>query len=609
VTPAEGVRGRRAAEPEGRLAGLASAAGRAVDGILDLAVAGLGLWTVLYGLMLAGLPLGVGTLVWVLLLAGAVVLRVRRTWWPAGAPVTGGQTAGALVVALVLAALSSVVSRPEWDDASFVVRSTWVAEHGRLARGDMIFSADGAWPATFGQVPNISSIETLLGAVARWTGLPAGDVVYRYLVPLATFAAVWAVWRLLRAWGARRPLASLVLAMVVVVMGGYSSATFGSFHLARIWQGKSILVAVLVPYLYAVLCAGVAGWRRREGAHRAALPLVLAGAAAAAVGASSTAVFLVPLVVAVGVLPLLLRRRPLDALVLVAAGWAAPLVAGVVTVLSPSGSGNEGGRAAQWLWARVVDDPWVGVVLVVAAVAVLLGAIWPRWAGSVDAEAQRGVVLVVVAGLLCSIPPVYPVLTTLMGGDAIAYRLAWLVPVPAVVGLLASLPARRALLPVAPVAAGALAVLLVAGQPLWSTADSVQIGRPGTWKVRDQADLAAARWIVEQQPEGRYLAPNWVAMMTGVLTSQIQPVGTRMDYVRSLDEIPEARTEQRVLLQEIADGSGPQRDPARLGDALEALDDLDVDVACVAWSDEFTAELFAGFEPGLAVGPWTCWSR
>jgi hypothetical protein len=127
--------------------------------------------------------------------------------------------------------------------------------------------------------------------------------------------------------------------------------------------------------------------------------------------------------------------------------------------------------------------------------------------------------------------------------------------------------------------------------------------------VRDQSDLAAARWIVAQDPPGRYLAANWVAMMTGVLTSELRPVGTRMDYVRSLEGVPGAQVEGRVLLQGVADGDTTLRVPENLDRVERALDELDVSAACVAWSDAFTGEVFATWRPGFAHGPWTCWSR
>src|SRR5665647_1334538 len=278
-----------------------------LDGVLDVAVASLAWWSVLYGALLLGVPLPLVTGGWLLGTAALTWARLRHRWYPI--PDTG-TAAGAVVAGLTasaLAALSSVVSRPEWDDAAFVIRSTWVADHGAPATRDMIFT-DGVWPTTFGEDPHLSSIETLLGAVARYPGASVGDVVYRYFVPLATFAAVWAVWLMLRALGARRPASSLVVTMVFIVMGGYAHATWGNFHLARIWQGKVVLVAVLVPYLYAVVIALL---RRRGPGVALSYPgvLVLLGIGAAAAGASSTAVFLIPLVAAAGSASALLDRR------------------------------------------------------------------------------------------------------------------------------------------------------------------------------------------------------------------------------------------------------------------------------------------------------------
>lgn len=587
--------------------------GRLVDGCLDVAVAALALWTVLYWTALGGVPLMPVLVVWAVGLAGLVWVRVRvRSPWLRGVPdATAVQTSVVLVVAAGAALLSSVVSRPDGDDASFVARSTWIADRGSLPTGDFVFGEPG-WPATFGSSPNVSSVEALHGALARATGLPTGDVVYRYAVPLATFAAVWALWVLLRAWGARRPVASLLLALAFLLLGGYAHATFGNMFLARIWQGKAVLLAVLVPYLYAVVATL---WRRTAGetarpGDLARTAAVLVGVGLAGVGVSSTAVFLVPLVAGATGLGLLVARRWREAVVVVLAACAGPLVAGVMTVLSPVGARNEGGRATDWLWVRVLgDEPVVGALVAGAVLLVAAGVAWPRWFGAVDRPAQVGLALALTAGFLCTVPPLYSVLTALTGGDAIAHRLAWVLPVPAVVGLVASLPARRWGVPVLPAVALALVAVLAAGQPLWAASNGASVGRPGTWKVRDQADLAAARWIVEQDPRGRYLAANWVAMMTGVLTSELRPVGTRMDYVRSLEAVPGARAGERELLQAVADGDTTLRVPGNAGHVERALDELDVEVACVAWSDDFTTGVFADWQPGFAYGPWTCWSR
>ncbi|HYQ74702.1 DUF6077 domain-containing protein [Cellulomonas sp.] len=594
-------------------------AGRFVDGCLDVAVAGFGLWTLLCWGVLAGLPLMPVLGLWALGTAGIAAWRVRRPWLrdadapggpggPALPDPGGARTWVALAAALAAAALASVVSRPDADDASFVARSTWVADHGALPAGDFVFGEPG-WPATFGSVPNVSSIEALFGALARATGLPTGDVVYRYFVPLAAFAAVWALWVLLRAWHARRPLASLALALAFLLLGGYAHATFGNMHLARIWQGKAVLLAVLVPYLHA--CVALL-WRRRATgrADLARTAAVLAATGLAAVGCSSTGVFLAPLIAGSAALALLVARRWLEAVVLVVATSAGPAVAGVMTVLSPVGARNEGGRATGWLWVRVLgDEPAIWALVAAAGLLVLAGLVRPRWCAALDRPAQIGLSLTLLAGFACTVPPAYPVLTALMGGDAIAFRLAWVLPVPAVVGLVASLPARRLGLPVLPAVALALAAVLAAGQPLWSAANGAAVGRPGAWKVRDQADLAVARWIVDQEPRGRYLAPGQVALATGVLTSELRPVGSRMDYVLSLGQVPGSQVEQRALLQGVADGDTALRVPENAELVRSALDDLDVTVACVLSPDPFTAEAFAGWAPGVAVAPWACWSR
>jgi hypothetical protein len=159
-----------------RTAAPAIRAERFVDGCLDVGVAALALWTLLYWGALAGVPLLPMLVVWVVGLVAIAWWRVRRPWMRWTAASRGVQTWAALAVALALAVLSSVVSRPDGDDASFVARSTWVADRGALPTGDFVFGEPG-WPATFGSQPNVSSIEALFGMLARVTGLATGDVL------------------------------------------------------------------------------------------------------------------------------------------------------------------------------------------------------------------------------------------------------------------------------------------------------------------------------------------------------------------------------------------------------------------------------------------------
>ena len=89
-----------------------------------------------------------------------------------------------------------------------------------------------------------------------------------------------------------------------------------------------------------------------------------------------------------------------------------------------------------------------------------------------------------------------------------------------------------------------------------------------------------------------------------------RPVGTRLNYLATIEDRPDSQYEARLVLQSVADGADA-RTPENRDPAIEALDALDVSVACVAWNDAFTDDVFgtAGFEVGFALGPWTCWSR
>jgi Family of unknown function (DUF6077) len=596
---------------------LIAVAGDVLDAALDVGVAGLAWWALLYAAMWRGLSLNQALAAWFAGLVVLAVLRWRGRWYPAPPQASSAwQTAGALALTAATSLLASIVVRGDLDDASYVIRTTWVAEHGTPAFRDMIFS-NGVWPAITGQEWYIASTETLLGGLARATGAVPGDVVYQYTVVIATGAAVWASWLLLRAWGARRPLLSLLLTLFFLVMGGFATKSFGNFYLGRIWQGKVMLVAILIPYLYAVLAAlSSVRWRGDRRARKAGAGTLL-GVGGAAIALSSSAVFVVPLAAAAALLPLLARRgRRIDAALFLAAVTVGPFISGVVTLLSPSRGGNLVGTTSRWLWGDVLGTGLpvragglVAVAVMVCAALIALGLALPRWFATTERTAQYIALSSVIVGLLISLPPLYPILTSLMGGDAVAWRLAWTVPVPILVGLVASQPALRGGWPVFATSLFVVACLVAGGIPLWSATNSAHLAPPGAWKIRSPDDLAAAQWIVAQNSTGRYLAPNYVTATTGVITSSIQPVGTRLDYMPTLKGITEAHLSDRLLLQRIVDKG--IRNPKAIPGALRALNELNVTVMCVTWNDAMTADLAArgGYVKGFSRGPWTCFRK
>ena len=167
-----------------------------------------------------------------------------------------------LGLSVVLGVLASYLWLPDTDDPYYVNRSVWVAEHGNAATRDTMFSPEVFNSPYGGGVP-ISSVESLFGVVAHMTGTLAGTVTYLLVPPVFGVLTGFALWRLVRLWAPRRAFLVLVAASGFLVMSGNSM--LGNFWLVRIWQGKVIAVAVLMPVIWAYLTELHAMRERRAG--------------------------------------------------------------------------------------------------------------------------------------------------------------------------------------------------------------------------------------------------------------------------------------------------------------------------------------------------------
>lgn len=585
------------AELPAAAAGPSAVVARLLDGALECAVASFALWTVLYHLALVvGLSPTALWWVWAAGSAGLVLARVRfGAWVPAVAPARG--TGWVVALASAAAALASAVVRPDLDDASYMVRAAWVAARGRLGDRDVIFS-DGRWHAMAEQNPYLPSIETLFGMTSHVTGISAGTVAYTLYVPVAAFAAVWALWLLLRAWRVRRPLLALLLACTFLLVGGDVHASWGNLHLARIWQGKVTLLAVLVPVAYAWAARY---WESAAGARRwVALALVgLVGVAAT--GLSPAGIFVVPGVIVIAAVVGLFLRRVGASVALAVAGALYPLGAGLVVKLVGDQSDSVPSYTVVGPWERTLGTGTAAVVVLVAAIVAIVGLLVPRLArtegriGAVTAGASA------LAGMVIAIPAVSAAAVSVMGTDAIAWRIVWVVPVPALVGMLAAPTGRGRGLWSAATAVVAAVVLVVGGLPIWSPQNGATVGAPGSWKMWDR-DLTTARWVVDQAPAGRYLARVEVVAAVGTLSADLAPVGSRPSYMYYYADDPEAQMAQRSLLQNWVDGVTPTPDPALVADAIGALD-----VSVVCGPGSMGAVLGAGWEVAYQNGMDTCW--
>ncbi len=484
--------------------------------------------------------------------------------------------------ALVCGVLSSVLARPDGDDAYFVNLSEWVADRGTFPLRDTMIS-DQVFPAPASHTPPVHSIEALLGTVSRLTGTSAGSFTYVVMTPVLTALAVLSLTWLVQVCRLRLAPLGLSAAVVFLLMSG-SGASFGNFFAVRMWQGKSVLATVAIPLLTA--CA--IDYIRRGGSRRAILTFL---AVVAAVGASNTAVFLVPVLLGGLIVGAYLASGVRRAAGLVAA-LVYPAVCGFVIIfLAPAKesrtpaaadvAASSGAASLRAIGASPYLDPLVAVpghggVLVATLLATALG-----WLGLQSRAARTTVVAVVLAAAVALLPPVTKMVSSSAGVSSVVWRMWWVVPVPL---LVAGLVSAAALVPlrgrsVVAAAVGAVAALLpVAGGGSWigSPANGARWVAPVDWKTPPGAEASARLALKVSKPGDVVLAPWDTSRVLADMSVDVHPVSARTFYLSIYAGIPAARAQDRLALQTFVDSRTPSADV--VAGPLRALS---VDTACV----------------------------
>ena len=513
--------------------------------------------------------------------------RTRETRW--GTPL-------ALLTGAGFAVASLFIVNSDGDDAYFVSRSVATAATGEIPLKDVIFTS-GTADEIAGEPP-VSSIEVLAGAVARLLGVPAASFLWYLVLPAATFLAIWALWRLVRTWAPRRAVPCFAVAATYLLWCGTGTASLGSFHLLRMWQGKAILVSVLLPLLFVYLTR----WAERRS--RADLALLAAGGVAAA-GLTSSAAFVVPLVAGAAAVPLVAAGRVRTGAAACAAA-AYPVAAGLMVVLfndhtSVAGKVHDGAGSYEW-------------VLQQSVLGVLAGcALWLS-----PLTARRGVPRLITAGVAAGLtalvlPGVLGAAAEVSGAGQVLWRTMWLVPAPVLIGLLATvrLPgARSATRPVRLLAAGApaaaLAAALVAGGvPVWSASNGSAVAGEPAWKASGTSVGAARNVIGLAGPDGLVLMPPAAMRSVPLLTVRTHAVNANGHYLRSLPVPRRFIDDRRALTAAVRGPRGPK--PAA-SEVRAALSDTGVDVACAwRWDERGTGLLrAAGYGDARLIGSLRC---
>lgn len=507
-----------------------------------------------------------------------------------------------LFIALVWSVFSLFTLRVDPDDAFYVNKAVFVGENGLIPTRDTIFG-DQTAPALPGAgTAPLQSIEVLQGALAHLLGLETASVVYLLFPPLLTFLATWSIWRLIREWARVRPALAFAVSMVYLAMSAQTGAGMGVFFLARIWQGKVVFVAALIPLIYLF----VTRWTRTGSRWYL---LMMAAAGVSAVGLTSSATFVVPIIAVTCLVALFVTRRRWAGVLALS---AYPVITGGIVALTgvpgdPGGRFYAGADAFHFVlgYGLLAAIGWAGIML----------AGWLTVPGS-----TRVVVTAATLSLLVVLAPgVAALFSSATGAGAVAWRLMWLAPVTVMVGLLATvpLPSRKSTkhnTVVGHATAGAVAAALVvtltlAGTPFWSPVRSVHISSQPTWKY-PKVYINQALAIRRLGPgPGPVLAPLSTMRALSLVSSDVHAVAARPSYIAILSEEPQKHDARIVLTEVFGGGVAGRRPPPSQAAFTAALSTLEVSLTCVRPTQKKVARWLkaAGWTP-QPLRELTCYS-
>jgi hypothetical protein len=303
-----------------------------------------------------------------------------------------------------------------------------------LLSGDTLYGIDGL-PLPL-PVYRVHSYELWNGAVAYLTGVPAIYVFHWISAAVAALLVPLAHAKLFRLLTPRWWLWSVAVLTVILVAAGETHRWYGNFAFVRIWQGKAVFLSVFLPLIYAYgLRFGVEptlrGWT------------LLCAAQIAAVGCTSTALWVAPVT---ALLALLCTLRPsreslsvvalgaLSSVYVLGVAWIAKNTMHGLAVAWAARRGPPGGLLLHGALVTVLGDSRLllfGIATLLVAGAVAPPGIARRFAAVCP--------LAVLLGLL------NPYITDWVKASLIGplyWRAMWALPVPILMTLVLTSPLR-----------------------------------------------------------------------------------------------------------------------------------------------------------------------
>ena len=509
--------------------------------------------------------------------------------------------------------LTLVSHRPDADDAFYVnVAVSTVDAPGRaLLSKDTMHGIPGL-PLYF-PVYRVHSYELLNGALAYLTGIPA---IYSFHWLSAAFAALLvplAHARLFRVLTPRRWLAMVATLMFILVAAGETHRWYGNFSFVRMWQGKSISLFVFMPLVYAYALRFAVRPNVRDWA-------MLALAQIAAVGTSSTALWVAPVGAVVALCSAVRPSRRAPRIVLLGT-LASAYVLGAAWLVRGSlqeslggwmASGGQGGASTPALQIALTTILGDSRLLIFAIVSLLIAWVFvPPGLGRRFAVAAP---LAVLLGLL------NPYTAGWVGRNVTGpsyWRSMWALPLPILMGFVlasplllgdtSSRPGERRAAWLVLLAAFALLIPRYSGL---SPENGVQLSWPKL-KVPD----AAYEWAVavnDSVPEKSHVAvPSDVDTWIVTLHHHVFPLLVRT-YLRSWgDHVTREDLLERIAMRRFLDH--PELVEATPELFRDGLDRYEVRAVCLVNSPRAGAArtilLQAGFRPTLRRPDYELWVR
>lgn len=376
---------------------------------------------------------------------------------------------GLTILVVAGAVITLCVHRSDLDDAFYIGVAKWHAlrPHIPILRFDLMHGIADAPLASPAYA--FHSLEILFSAITYTTGISAIYAAHLVVAPLAGAGLVFAQTTLARALGLRRWLWIGCLLIATLLLLGEPHRFHSNFAFVRLYQGKAILLSVLLPWIT------VCGFRYADQ-PTASRWARLAIAQVASVGLSSTAILLSPLVGGVALLSVVdWRRRDARFLRVLAGGAAAsiyPLAVGVFlwlgtdviqaqadelqsvaassaqtaapqpagsvpsAAVAPSGTAASGAASDEAPRIRERDfSPGMTLDLVLGRGALrwwILGVLIAAILGT-QGRSRRYWLLSGGMALILLVPPIHRIISALIGSSH--WRTLWVLPIPLLVAV------------------------------------------------------------------------------------------------------------------------------------------------------------------------------